>query len=91
MIIGIDLGGTNVRAAIENDGLILNFRKESFNQRCRWMNTLTQLKGIYKALVKNEVRGIGIGSSVVDVKNGVVIYVTNIPAGKVYPQGNIGG
>jgi len=86
MIIGIDLGGTNVRAAIENDGLILNFRKESFNTKMSLDDTLTQLKEFIRPLVKNEVRGIGIGvPSVVDVKNGVVFNVTNIPAWKRVP------
>jgi len=86
MIIGIDLGGTNVRAAIVNDGLILNFRKESFNTKMSLDDTLTQLKEFIRPLVKNEVRGIGIGvPSVVDVKNGVVFNVTNIPAWKRVP------
>jgi glucokinase len=86
MIIGIDLGGTNVRAAIENDGVILNFRKESFNTKMSLDDTLTQLKEFIRPLVNKGVRGIGIGvPSVVDVKNGVVFNVTNIPAWKRVP------
>jgi glucokinase len=86
MIIGIDLGGTNVRAAIENDGVILNFKKESFNTKMSLDDTLTQLKEFIRPLVNNGVRGIGIGvPSVVDVKNGVVFNVTNIPAWKRVP------
>jgi glucokinase len=86
MIIGIDLGGTNVRAAIENDGVILNFKKESFNTKMSLDDTLTQLKEFIRPLVINGVRGIGIGvPSVVDVKNGVVFNVTNIPAWKRVP------
>jgi glucokinase len=86
MIIGIDLGGTNVRAAIESDGGILNFKKEPFNTKLSLDDTLTQLKEFIRPLVKNGVKGIGIGvPSVVDVKNGVVFNVTNIPTWKRVP------
>ena len=86
MIIGIDLGGTNVRAALENDGFILNFRKEPFKTKASLDETLTQLKEFIRPLVSNGVRGIGIGvPSVVDVEKGVVFNVTNIPAWKRVP------
>jgi glucokinase len=86
MIIGIDLGGTNVRAALENDGFILNFRKEPFKTKSSLEETLTQLKEFIRPLVSNGVRGIGIGvPSVVDVEKGVVFNVTNIPAWKRVP------
>jgi glucokinase len=86
MIIGIDLGGTNVRAALENDGVIVNFRKEPFNTKLSLDETLGQLKEFVRPLVAKGVRGIGIGvPSVVDVKNGVVFNVTNIPAWKRVP------
>jgi glucokinase len=76
MIIGIDLGGTNVRAAIENDGFILNFRKEPFNTKLSLDDTLTQLKEFIRPLISNEVKGIGIGvPSVVDVEKGIVFNV----------------
>jgi glucokinase len=86
MIIGIDLGGTNVRAALENDGVIVNFRKEPFNTKSSLDETLSQLKEFIRPLVAKGVRGIGIGvPSVVDVKNGIVFNVTNIPAWKRVP------
>ncbi|HMG94644.1 MAG TPA: ROK family protein [Chryseolinea sp.] len=90
MIIGIDLGGTNVRAAIENDGAIQNFRKEPFNTKVSLDETLTQLKEFIRPLVGNGVRGIGIGvPSVVDVEKGIVLNVTNIPAWKRVPLKDI--
>ena len=86
MIIGIDLGGTNVRAALENDGVIVNFRKEPFNTKLSLDETLAQLKEFIRPLIAKGVRGIGIGvPSVVDVKNGIVFNVTNIPAWKRVP------
>jgi len=83
MIIGVDLGGTNIRAAVENDGAILNFRKEPFNTKLSLEETLGQLQEFIRPLVAEGVRGIGIGvPSVVDVENGIVFNVTNIPAWK---------
>lgn len=90
MIIGVDLGGTNIRAAIENGGEILNFRKEPFNTKRSLDETLGQLKEFIKPLVAEGVRGIGIGvPSVVDVENGIVFNVTNIPAWKRVPLKDI--
>ena len=86
MIIGIDLGGTNIRAAIENDGEIRSFRKEPFNTKLSLEETLGQLKKFIRPLVAEGVRGIGIGvPSVVDVENGIVFNVTNIPSWKRVP------
>lgn len=86
MIIGVDLGGTNIRAAIENNGEIINFKKEPFNTKLSLDDTIRQLKEFIRPLVAEGVRGIGIGvPSVVDVENGVVFNVTNIPAWKRVP------
>jgi len=86
MIIGVDLGGTNIRAAIENNGEILSFRKEPFNTKRSLEETLRQLKEFIRPLVAEGIKGIGIGvPSVVDVENGIVFNVTNIPAWKRVP------
>lgn len=90
MIIGIDLGGTNIRGAIEDNGEIRNFRKEPFNTKHSLDETLTQLKEFIRPLVSEGIKGIGIGvPSVVDVENGVVFNVTNIPAWKRVPLKDI--
>jgi glucokinase len=90
MIIGIDLGGTNVRAALENDGVIVNFRKEPFKTKMSLDETLTQLKEFVRPLVTKGVQGIGIGvPSVVDVAKGIVFNVTNIPAWRRVPLKDI--
>lgn len=86
MIIGVDLGGTNIRAAIENNGEILSFRKEPFNTKRSLDETLRQLREFIRPLVAEGIKGIGIGvPSVVDVENGIVFNVTNIPAWKRVP------
>ena len=90
MIIGIDLGGTNVRAALESGGSIHDFRKEPFNTKKSLDETLAQLKEFIRPLVTNGVSGIGIGvPSVVDVEKGIVFNVTNIPAWKRVPLKDI--
>ena len=86
MIIGVDLGGTNIRAAIENNGEILSFRKEPFNTKRSLDETLRQLREFIRPLVAEGIKGIGIGvPSVVDIENGIVFNVTNIPAWKRVP------
>ncbi len=86
MIIGVDLGGTNIRAAIEHNGEILSFRKEPFNTKRSLDETLGQLREFIRPLVAEGIKGIGIGvPSVVDVENGIVFNVTNIPAWKRVP------
>lgn len=81
MTIGIDLGGTNIRAGIVNEGKVLNRRKEAFYTRGSLEETLSLLKAFIKPLAFPEIRGIGIGvPSVVDVEKGIVYNVANIPA-----------
>lgn len=80
MIIGIDLGGTNIRAGIEEGGKIINSKKELFNTKKSLNETLSQLTEFIRPLVQPGVKGIGIGvPSVVDVEKGIVFNVINIP------------
>ena len=90
MVIGVDLGGTNIRAAIEHDGTVYNQRKEAFNTTDSLDRTLFQFKNFIRPLVKPEVKGIGIGvPSVVDLETGTVYNVMNIPAWECVPLKNI--
>lgn len=84
MRIGIDLGGTNVRAGIvDREWNISAYRRELFRNDESVEETLTQLKDFIRPLIQPGVAGIGIGvPSVVDVKNGIVYNVTNIPSWK---------
>ena len=87
MRIGVDLGGTNIRASLVDDaGKVYGHRKERFNNNASLDETLAQLIGFIKPLMTSDVRGIGIGvPSVVDPVKGVVYNVTNIPAWTVVP------
>lgn len=87
MRIGVDLGGTNVRASLVDDsGTLSGYRKERFHNNASLEDTLSQLIGFIRPLMRQDVRGIGIGvPSVVDPLKGIVYNVTNIPSWKSVP------
>ncbi len=90
MIIGVDLGGTNIRAGIEKDGKLLYPKREIFNTRRPLQETLIQLIEFIRPLVHRGVNGIGIGvPSVVDVEKGIVFNVANIPSWERVPLKDI--
>jgi glucokinase len=90
MTIGVDLGGTNIRAGIESGGNIFNQKKEAFQTNVSLEQTLTQLIEFIRPLVLAEVKGIGIGvPSVVDVEKGIVYHVANIPSWQQVPLKDI--
>ena len=90
MTIGIDLGGTNIRAGIEKEGNVLSPRKELFNTRLSLEETLAQLISFIRPLVQPGVKGIGIGvPSVVDIEKGIVYNVVNIPSWECVPLKDI--
>jgi glucokinase len=83
MIIGVDLGGTNIRAGLVHDGKVTSFRQELLRDKESLQGTLSQLIGTIAPLVDENVEGIGIGvPSLVDTKNGIVYNVANIPSWK---------
>jgi glucokinase len=82
-ILGIDLGGTNVRAGlVENDTLIkvesLTLRKNGSKE-----DVLDDVYNLIGRFSGEDISGIGIGvPSVVDTENGIVYEVQNIPSWK---------
>ena len=90
MVIGVDLGGTNIRAGIQHDGNVIRPKKEPFNTRRSLQETLSQLIEFIRPLVQHDVKGIGIGvPSVVDVEKGIVFNVANIPSWNHVPLKDI--
>ena len=81
MIIGVDLGGTNVRVGlVENDRITHPFNR-LLQQKESLSATLSQLIALIKPLTNYAVSGIGIGvPSVVDIERGIVYNVANIPS-----------
>ena len=81
MTIGIDLGGTNVRCGlVENGRVVKRLSKPCLSDRPE-NEVLDQIKGLIRELINPSVRGIGIGvPSVVDMHKGIVYNVANIPS-----------
>lgn len=81
MIIGVDLGGTKMRAGINYDGSITDHRYSLLHSKDSLDETLSQVIGLISPLVKPGMTGIGIGvPSVVDIERGIVYNVVNIPS-----------
>lgn len=90
MTIGVDLGGTNIRAGIERGGHVFSSKKELFNTQASLQETLAQLIEFIRPLSHPDVKGIGIGvPSVVDVEKGIVLNVANIPSWERVPLKDI--
>lgn len=90
MTIGVDLGGTKIRAGVESGGNIFNQRKELLQAGGSLGETLMQVIEFIRPLVNADIKGIGIGvPSVVDVEKGIVYNVTNIPSWQRVPLKDI--
>ena len=83
MTIGIDLGGTNVRCGLVENGSVVTRLSEPCCSDQPESVVLGQIKGLIRRLLNPSVKGIGIGvPSVVDVQKGIVYNVANIPSWK---------
>ncbi len=81
MFIGVDLGGTNIRAGLIEDGMITAVNQVVLTEKESLQKTISQLISVIAPLIRPEVKGIGIGvPSVVDIENGIVFDVVNIPS-----------
>lgn len=82
-IIGIDLGATNIRGAVVNDGGISYITSRRIQTKGTEQEVLEDVYSLIDALIDKEVKAIGIGvPSVVDVKRGIVYDVIHIPSWK---------
>lgn len=79
--IGVDLGGTNMRAGrISDNRLIEQASRPTPKDAKKCEDTLVVLVEVIRAVWNEDVKGIGIGvPSVVDRKKGIVYDVVNIP------------
>lgn len=81
MKIGVDLGGTKVKAGVEKNGSIVQQNTIMLQQKDSLSATLEQLIDLIRPLANYPVKSIGIGvPSVVDTKRGIVYNVTHIPS-----------
>lgn len=90
MKIGIDMGGTNLRAALIDKQNILNIHSTSCPAEGTEEEVLNALIKLVKGLMTDEVTGIGAGiPSVVDVEKGIVYNAANIASWKRVKLGRI--
>ncbi|TDB61781.1 ROK family protein [Arundinibacter roseus] len=82
MIIGVDIGGTNLRAGIEMNGAIVQKAEVLLRDKDSLDATLAQLIHLIRPLAEGyPIEGIGVGvPSVVDVRQGIVYNAINIPS-----------
>lgn len=84
MILGVDLGGTNLCIGLVDNGVVVKtVSVPSFNPSATMEETLEYLAEQISTLMSPEVTKIGIGvPSVVDVEKGIVYDAANIPSWK---------
>jgi glucokinase len=83
MVVAVDLGGTNIRAGLVENGRLLKNSETRLKDKDILQSTLNQLSGLIKSVMEPGVKGIGIGvPSVVDISKGIVYDVTNISSWK---------
>lgn len=84
MYIGIDLGGTSIRAGVVGStGKILNQQAVRCNAAGSETEVLEQIFALIEGVLTPEVKGMGIGvPSVVDAEKGIVYNAVNIPSWK---------
>ncbi len=79
MIIGVDLGATQIRAGVYHSGTILKKRQAILKNKVVLSKTISQITNFISPLVTPDIKGIGIGvPSVVDIATGTVYNTTNI-------------
>ena len=85
-VIGVDLGGTNVRAGLVADGRLADVRSVPVRSRGSLQDVLEDMFRAIDPVLRTDVAGIGAGvPSVIDLKTGTVYDVQNIPSWKEVP------
>ncbi|MEN6561898.1 MAG: ROK family protein [Acidobacteriota bacterium] len=85
-VVGIDLGGTNVRAGLVVDGRLADVRSVPVRGQGSEEEVLEDLFGAVDAVMRPGTAGLGAGvPSIVDLKTGTVYDVQNIPSWKKVP------
>ena len=84
--LGIDLGGTNARAGIVKNDVLVSIESQGVSGNSSSEKVLEELFSLIDHCITDEVKAIGIGvPGLVDMQSGVVFDVLNIPAWKEIP------
>jgi glucokinase len=85
-VIGVDLGGTNVRAGLVEEGRLTDVRSVAVRSQGSEEDVLEDMFSAIDAVMRTDVAGIGAGvPSVIDLKAGIVYDVQNIRSWKKVP------
>ncbi len=85
-MLGVDLGGTNIRAGKIIDDKIVHLTKMSTPSKGSVDAVMDQMYAVIDSCIDASTTSIGVGvPSVVDVEKGIVYDVINIPSWKVVP------
>jgi len=85
-VIGVDLGGTNVRAGLVVEERLADVRSIPIRGQGTENEVLEDITSAIDAIMRSDVAGIGAGvPSVIDLKTGTVYDVQNIPSWKKVP------
>jgi glucokinase len=84
MIIGIDMGGTNIRAGVVRNGTTENIISKKINADGSADEVLQQVFNLIDQIISPEVKAIGIGFPGLAI-NGIAYDVYNIPSWKEMP------
>src|SRR5215469_8211771 len=84
LLIGVDLGGTNVRAGLVKNGKIIALQKQAISSGADQKTVLNEIFQTISVVLKPGVTAIGIGVPSL-VKDGVVYSVANIPSWRKVP------
>lgn len=86
MLIGVDLGGTNVRSGLVAGQEIIKIDSDRLQSKGNENAVITQLINSISRVIHPEVECIGIGvPGILDTKEGIVYDVQNIPSWKAVP------
>lgn len=85
-LIGVDLGGTNVRAGLVESDRVVKIAVREVRSHGTAEEVLDDLRSVLESVLSPGVEGIGLGvPSVVDPASGTIYDVQNIPAWKEVP------
>jgi glucokinase len=85
-VLGVDLGGTNVRAGLVEKNRLAKVVSSPINNLGAEKEVLNQIFSVVDPLIQKNLKGIGVGvPSVLDLKRGILYDVQNIPSWKRVP------
>ncbi len=85
-VIGVDLGGTNVRAGLVSGSRLIKTAKSTLGSAKSRKKVLGMVYNVIEQVIDKNTAAIGVGvPSIVDTKKGIVYDVVNIPSWKRVP------